>query len=68
VVEAEMEGTSAKEFNRSLPCALRRVERKTRLRVEWTSNNNTVEGFFDYVLKKVYALKTATGEREAWTS
>jgi hypothetical protein len=52
VVEAEMEGTSAKELNRSLLSALRRVERKTRLRAEWTSNNNTVERFFDYVLKK----------------
>jgi hypothetical protein len=52
VVEAEMEGTSAKELNRSLLSALRRVEKKTRLRAEWTSNNNTTERFFDYVLKK----------------
>jgi hypothetical protein len=52
VVEAEMEGTSAKELNRSLLSSLRRVEKKTRLRAEWTSNNNTTERFFDYVLKK----------------
>jgi hypothetical protein len=52
IVEAEMEGTSAKELNRSLLSALRRVEKKTRLRAEWTSNNNTTERFFDYVLKK----------------
>jgi hypothetical protein len=47
-----MKGTSAKELNRSLLSALRRVEKKTRLRAEWTSNNNTTERFFDYVLKK----------------
>ena len=52
VVEAEMEGTSAKELNRSLLSALRKVEKKTTLRAEWTSNNNTTERFFDYVLKK----------------
>ena len=52
IVEAEMEGTSAKELNRTLLSALRRVEKKTRLRAEWTSNNNTTERFFDYVLKK----------------
>jgi len=52
VVEAEMEGESAKDLNRSLLSALRRVEKKTRLRAEWTSNNNTTERFFDYVLKK----------------
>jgi hypothetical protein len=52
IVEAEMEGTSAKELNRSLLSALRTVEKKTRLRAEWTSNNNTTERFFDYVLKK----------------
>jgi hypothetical protein len=52
IVEAEMEGESAKDLNRSLLSALRRVEKKTRLRAEWTSNNNTTERFFDYVLKK----------------
>jgi hypothetical protein len=52
IVEAEMEGTSAKELNRTLLSALRKVERRTRLRAEWTSNNNTTERFVDYVLKK----------------
>jgi hypothetical protein len=52
MVEAEMEGTSAKELNRSLLSALRRVEKKTRLRAEWTSDKNITERFFDYVLKK----------------
>src|ERR1017187_8035714 len=52
VVEAEMEGESAKDLNRSLLSALRRVEKKTRLRAEWTSDDGTTERFFDYVLKK----------------
>jgi hypothetical protein len=52
IVEAEMEGASAKELNRTLLSALRRIEKKTRLRAEWTSSNNTTERFFDYVLKK----------------
>lgn len=51
VVEAEMEGVSAKELNRVLLSALRRVEKKTRLRAEWSSGNTT-ERYFDYVLKK----------------
>ena len=51
VVEAEMEGTSAKELNRTLLSALRKVEKRTTLRAEWTSGDTT-ERFFDYVLKK----------------
>ena len=49
-VEASVEGTSAKELNRSLLSELRRAEKKTRLRAEWTSNGVT-ERYFDYVLK-----------------
>ena len=52
IVEAEMRGTSAKELNRSLLSALRRVEKKTRLRAEWTSDDGMTQRFFDYVLKK----------------
>ena len=52
IVEAEMAGDSAKELNRSILSALRRVEKKTRLRAEWTSDNGTTQKFFDYVLKK----------------
>lgn len=52
VVETEMEGASAKELNRTLLSALRKAEKKTTLRAEWTSHNNTTERFFDYVLKK----------------
>lgn len=52
IVEAEMEGESAKDLNRSLLSALRRAEKKTRLRAEWTSDDGTTQRFFDYVLKK----------------
>ena len=52
IVEAEMEGAGAKELNRTLLSALRRVQRKTTLRAEWTSSDNTTDSFFDYVLKK----------------
>jgi hypothetical protein len=51
IVEAEMDGISAKELNRSLLSALRKVEKRTTLRAEWTSDDGT-ERFFDYVLKK----------------
>jgi len=52
IVEAEMKGDSAKELNRSLLSALRSVEKKTRLRAEWTTDDGTTQRFFDYVLKK----------------
>ncbi len=52
IIDAEMEGANAKELNRSLLSALRRAEKKTRLRAEWTSDNGTTQKFFDYVLKK----------------
>jgi len=54
IVEAEMLGTEAKELNRSLLSALRRVVKKTRLRAEWTSDTGTTQRFFDYVLKKTF--------------
>lgn len=43
-----IEGESARDLNRSLLSALRRVARRTTLRAEWTSDR-TVERFFDYV-------------------
>jgi len=52
VLEAEMEGASAKELNRTLLSALRKMEKRTTLRAEWTSGDGTTERFFDYVLKK----------------
>lgn len=50
-IETEKEGPSARELNRELLSTLRKVERKTRLRAEWTSGG-TIERYFDYVLKK----------------
>jgi hypothetical protein len=51
-VEADMVGGSARELNRALLSELRRAEKKTRVRAEWTSNSGTTQRFFDYVLKK----------------
>ena len=49
-VEGAMEGTDARDVNRRLLSALRRVERRTRLRAEWTGGG-TAYRFFDYVPK-----------------
>jgi hypothetical protein len=51
-----MEGASARELNRTLLSALRKVERRTTLRAEWTSDDGTSERFFDYVLKKTVKI------------
>jgi hypothetical protein len=52
LVEAEVEGKTARDLNRALLSALRRAEKRTRLRAEWTSGNTT-ERFFDYVPKGI---------------
>lgn len=49
-VEATFPGTDARELNRELLSALRRVERRTRLRAQWTAHGMT-HRFFDYVPK-----------------
>ncbi len=49
-VDGWMRGENARELNRFLLSALRRVERRTRLRAEWTANGVT-DRFFDYVPK-----------------
>jgi hypothetical protein len=49
-VEAALMGESAKDLNRQLLSEMRRAEKKTRLRAEWTSGGVT-EKFFDYVPK-----------------
>ena len=51
LVQAEIEGASAKDLNRSLLSALRRAEKRTSLRAEWSSSSTT-EHYFDYVLKR----------------
>ena len=50
-VNAEFKGESARDLNRMLLNELRKAEKKTRLRSEWTSEDN-VEKFFDYALKQ----------------
>ena len=50
VVEGVLEGTSARDLNRTLLSELRRAEKRTRLRSEWT-NGKATERFFDYVPK-----------------
>jgi len=51
-IDAELEGESAVTLNRTLLSDLRRAEKKTRMRSQWTSSNTT-EKFFDYVLKAI---------------
>ena len=51
LVRATMTGESAKALNRALLSALRRVEKKTRLRAEWIGGG-VHERFFDYVSKR----------------
>jgi len=46
-----MDGTSAKELNRTLLSALRTINKRTTLRADRDSGD-TIEGYFDYVLKK----------------
>jgi hypothetical protein len=49
-VEAELEGKSARDLNRMFLSKMRKVERRTRLRAEWTAEG-VREKFFDYVPK-----------------
>jgi hypothetical protein len=49
-VTAELDGESARDLNRMLLSGMRKVEKKTRIRAEWTLGNTT-ERFFDYVPK-----------------
>ncbi len=60
-IKAVLEGESAKELNRMLLSEMRRIEKKTRLRSEWSSGN-TVESFFDYVPKGKRSIKQANTE------
>jgi len=52
-IKAKMVGESARDLNRTLLSALRKVEKKTRLRAEWAFGKN-IERFFDYVPKGVH--------------
>jgi hypothetical protein len=55
-ISGKFSGESAKELNRQLLSEMRRVEKRTRLRAAWTSDD-TVERFFDYVPKGVRRAK-----------
>ena len=54
-VNAELKGETAKDLNRMLLSELRRAEKKTRLRAEWTCEG-TVEKYFDYVHKQTRTI------------
>ncbi|MGB8781178.1 MAG: hypothetical protein WCD81_11100 [Candidatus Bathyarchaeia archaeon] len=57
-VNAELNGESARDLNRMLLSEMRKVEKKTRIRAEWTLGNTT-ERFFDYVPKATFkAIRT----------
>jgi len=49
-IEGAMVGPSAKDLNRALLSALRRAERRTRIRSRWTLGDARFR-FFDYVPK-----------------
>ena len=49
-VKAEFNGENARELNRMVLSELRRTEKKTSIRSEWTTGDTT-EKFFDYALK-----------------
>jgi hypothetical protein len=57
-VVGTLAGADAREVNRRLLSALRRAERRTRLRAEWTGDG-LVHRFFDYVPK---STRPASGE------
>jgi hypothetical protein len=58
-VEGTMEGADAREVNRQLLSALRRAEKRTRLRAEWTGGGS-IYRFFDYVPKSTRAAPPET--------
>lgn len=49
-IEGSMTGLSARDLNRALLSALRKVERRTRIRSRWIHGEATFR-FFDYVPK-----------------
>ena len=58
-VEGEVEGTSARDLNRLLLSAVRRIDRRATLRAEWTTAGIT-ERFFDYVPRSVRPGKASS--------
>jgi hypothetical protein len=56
-VEAALEGTSARDLNRMLLSALRRIDRQATMHAAWTSEGTT-EHFFDYTARGTRAAQT----------
>jgi len=54
-IQAELEGESARDLNRVFLSEMRKAEKRTRLRAEWSSDK-TVQKFFDYVPKGIRKL------------
>lgn len=50
-VTAEFKGESARDLNRTLLSEMRRAEKRTSIRSQWTCEGTT-EKFFDYALKQ----------------
>ena len=65
LIKTVMVGKSARDLNRALLSALRRVEKKTRLRAEWTCGATT-ERFFDYVHKGVFETQSLAASKKKW--
>ena len=63
-VEAELEGTSARDLNRMLLSALCRLDRRATLHAAWTSEGIT-EHFFDYTARGTHLAQTPETDREA---
>ena len=62
IVEGKVEGPAARDLNRALLYALKKVEKKAKLRAEWTSSDHTTERYFDYVLKQTIKKPTRIKE------
>jgi hypothetical protein len=58
-VQADLEGENARALNRTLLSELRKAEKSTRIRAEWTSGR-TIERFFDYVPKGTRKLQRSS--------
>ena len=58
-VEGVMDAADVRELNRRLLSALRKAEKRTRLRAEWTGGGQVCR-FFDYVPKSTRAAPPQT--------
>jgi hypothetical protein len=63
-VEAALNGTHARDLNRMLLSALRRIDRRATLHAAWTSEGTT-EHFFDYTARGTRAAQTTETNGDA---